>query len=192
MLDKNPQLWPEEKLLELMRLGDQTAFKQIYNRYSSSLYLSAYNLLRDKQACEDVVQEVFVKLWIRREELKIVTLSAFLHTAVRYNVFTIIRAGKVRRGLFDEVEGLIIHNETEETICEKDIHRFLDKNIAGLPEKCRQIFILSRREQLSTKEIAAKLGIAPKTVENQLTIAIRRLRMIMGSELLFWLLLWLS
>lgn len=180
------QLWPDDELLELMRQGDRSAFEKIYNKYWSKIYISAYNLLRDRQTCEDLVQEVLVNLWVRRENLEVKNLNAFLYTAIRYKVFKVIRSGKVREDLFNEIETLIIpDNDTENSIAENDFNRFLEDCIATLPPKCREIFILSRKEQLSTKEIAERLGISAKTVENQITIALRKLRYNMG-EFLFW------
>lgn len=179
------QLWPDDELLIQLKEGDRYAFEKIYNKYWSKLYISAYNLLRDRQACEDVVQEILVNLWVRREELEVKNLNAYLYSATRYKVFKIIKSGEVRVDLFEEVKDLIIDNETINSIVENDMNRYLDENISLLPNKCREIFLLSRKEQLSTKEIAERLGLSPKTVENQLTIALRKLRQSMG-EFWFW------
>src|SRR4051812_40575924 len=101
---KNDEIWPDEKLLELIRAGDRHAFEMIFNKYWSKLYRSAYNILRDRQTSEDLVQELLVQLWIKRDSLKIESLSAFLYAATRYQVFKIIKSGKVRVSLFDEIE----------------------------------------------------------------------------------------
>ncbi len=185
MVKTETYLWADHILLEDMRKGDRFAFEKIYNKYWSKLYISAYNVLRDRHTCEDLVQEVLVSLWVRRENLEVKNLDAFLYTAIRYKVFKVIKLGKVREDLFDEIEDLIIDNDTEDSIVKNDFNRYLEKNISALPNKCREIFVLSRKEQLSTKEIAERLGLSPKTVENQLTIALRKLRESMG-EFLFW------
>jgi RNA polymerase sigma factor (sigma-70 family) len=96
-----------------------------------------------------------------------------------------MRAGKIPAALFSEASKLSVVNEGEAALIEKDIDQLLDQGIAKLPGKCRQIFLLSRKEHLSTKEIARWLGIAPKTVENQITIALHRLRATLG-DFLFW------
>jgi RNA polymerase sigma-70 factor (family 1) len=179
------EMWPDEKLLALLQGDDRAAFEQIYAKYWSKLYLSAFHLLGDRQASEDTVQEVLVSLWMRRSSLAIDSLSSFLYAAVRYQVFKVIRSGKIREDLFSQASTLSVSNEAEGALAEKDIGRLLDKGIAELPEKCRQIFLLSRKENLSTKEIARWLGIAPKTVENQLTIALQRLRTALG-DFLVW------
>jgi len=173
----------DEELLELIRQEDRVAFEQIYNRYWSKLYISAYKILRDRQSSEDIVQEVLVQLWLKRSTQQIESLNAYLYTAVRFQVFTTIRKNKVRETLFAEIEELVDFNSAEDNLVVLDITHKLEKSIADLPEKCREIFSLSRKEQLSTKEIAARLGISPKTVENQLTIAFRKLKVLMGDVL---------
>jgi len=83
--------------------------------------------------------------------------------------------------VFNTLEELFSNNGGEEILSEKEINRLLELGIAELPEKCRQIFNMSRKEHLSTKEIAERLGLSPKTVENQLTIALNRLRKNLGD-----------
>jgi RNA polymerase sigma-70 factor (ECF subfamily) len=175
------QLLSDDRLIALIQENDLVAFERIYNKYWSKLYLSAYNILRDRQVSEDITQEVLVNLWMKRANLQVTSLNAYLYTSVRYQVFNIIRSGKVRADLFNHLEELFSNNGGEDILSEKDINRLLEQGIAELPEKCRQIFIMSRKEHLSTKEIAERLGIAPKTVENQLTVALNRLRKTLGD-----------
>lgn len=175
------QIWPDEKLLEQVRAGDCAAFNVIYAKYWSKLYMAAFNILRDRQASEDIVQEVLVSLWLRRGSLEVGSLSTYLYASVRYQVFKVVRSGKVRESLFCEVEAPSVDNQGESSLTQQDINRLLDQGVSSLPEKCRQVFLLSRKEHLATKEIAQRLGLAPKTVENQLTIAFRRLRAVLGD-----------
>jgi RNA polymerase sigma-70 factor (ECF subfamily) len=175
------QLLSDDRLIALIQENDLVAFERIYNKYWSKLYLSAYNILRDRQVSEDITQEVLVNLWMKRANLQLTSLNAYLYTSVRYQVFNVIRSGKVRADLFNHLEELFSNNGGEDILSEKDINRLLEQGIAELPEKCRQIFIMSRKEHLSTKEIAERLGIAPKTVENQLTVALNRLRKTLGD-----------
>jgi RNA polymerase sigma-70 factor (family 1) len=175
------QLLSDERLIALIRENDLGAFERIYNKYWSKLYLSAYNIIRDRQIAEDITQEVLVNLWMKRANLQLTSLNAYLYTAVRYQVFNVIRSGKVRTDRFNQLEELFSSNGGEDLLSEKDINRLLEQGITELPEKCRQIFIMSRKQHLSTKEIAERLGIAPKTVENQLTVALNRLRKTLGD-----------
>ncbi|UKJ08481.1 RNA polymerase sigma-70 factor [Solitalea lacus] len=179
----NLELWPDHDLLDLMRNDDRSAFETIYNKYWSKLYLSAFNLLRNRHAAEDIVQEIFVQLWLKRHVNQVQTLQSYLYTAVRFQVFKAIRDGKAHEELFEEVEKLFNENNSESRVIELDIRNRLDQAIKTLPEKCQQVFVLSRKEHLSNKEIAEQLGISPKTVENHLTIALRQIRSTMGDVL---------
>lgn len=186
MLHQTIALNPDIELLDRLKNNDRAAFDVIYNKYWSKLYLSAYNLLRNRQISEDIIQEIFVCLWLKRSTVRIDNLNSYLYTAVRFQVFKSIRDGKGRADLFAEAEKLSTNGGIESKLFEKEVTKRLDENIALLPEKCREIFILSRKEHLSVKEIAEQLHISPKTIENQIGIALRRLRSNMG-DLLFWL-----
>lgn len=164
-------------LLERLAAGDEHALNEIYMLYWQDLFVCAYNVLKDKAACEDIVQDLFLQLWQKRSTIQITTsLRAYLYTAVRYNVFRQIRTGKVRNVLFDEAADRMSVNTTEFIMAEKDITRQVARVVAGLPDKCREVYKLSREEQLTHKEIASRLNISTKTVENQLTIALKRVR----------------
>jgi len=188
MPDKTDHILTDIRLLALIKTGDRDAFEIIYNKYWSKLYLSAFNLLRDAQACEDIIQDILVQLWLRRESVAIDCLSSYLHTAVRYQVFNLIRSGKVKRFFMEQFEEPVSSENIDDLLTEKDLKKLLNERVYSLPAKCREIFLLSRNNHLSNREIAAILNIAPKTVENQLTIAIRRLRLSM-KDFLCWLLI---
>ena len=181
----------DAELLLLLKEDNRNAYDAIYKKYWSKLYISAYNLLRDRMGAEDVVQEVLVQLWLKRSTNTIEILSAYLYGAVRFQVLKAIRDGKARQGLFEDIENLdeayvlSVENIAEQHLIEQDINRNYERGLAELPEKCREIFLLSRNEYLSNKEIAERLGISLKTVENQMTIALRKLRASMG-DVLFW------
>lgn len=190
MTDKIIQIWPDALLTARLKTGDRNAFELIYNKYWSKLYLCAFNLLRDTQACEDLVQDVLVQLWLRRDSANIDNLGAYLHAAVRYQVFTLIRSGKANHFAIEDVNEPASTYNIEDILAEKDLKDLLNDRIYTLPEKCRKIFLLSRNGHLSTREIASLLNIAPKTVENQLTIAIRRLKISMKDFLCWALIAW--
>lgn len=185
MNTENPESWPDDKLLEQMREDNHMAFERIYDKYASALYYSAYNLFRDRQTCEDLVQELFVDLWMKRNDLKIRTLKSYLYKAIRNRVLMLIRSGKACVCI-DVLEDLAVQYPAEDHLTEKEINRIVDQEMSGLPDRCREVFRLSRKENLSHKEIAARLNISVKTVENQVTIALRRLRSALG-DFLCWL-----
>lgn len=169
------QMWPDAKLLDLLRLDDRKAFEILYKKYSPRLYYAAYNLFRDKDVCEDLVQELFIDLWTKRTDLAITSLEWYLKVAIKNRVLMYIRTQKATLDI-SAIELLAEKYSADSQLLQHDISRVLEDNVAQLPEKCRQIFTLSRKEYLSNKEIATRLGISIKTVENQMTIALRYLR----------------
>lgn len=173
MSDK--ELWADETLLTSLLEDDEDAFKQIYKRYAPRLYAAAYNLFRDKPLCEDLIQELFADLWIKRKNLNIKSLKPYLYTSAKNRALMAMRSG---RTMLSEtaLEKLIADYATDDRLNIRELNDILNKSIDSLPDKCREIFRLSRNEHLSNKEIAERLNISIKTVENQMTIALRRLR----------------
>jgi len=175
MNSTNAGIWTDEQLIELIQKDDQQAFELIYNRYSSKLYFSAWHLLHDTQVCEDLVQELFIHLWIKRHLLKVDTLRSYLYKAMRNKVLMYLRSGKAQLDV-EALQKLAMQQGPDSHLLEKEMYRALDQGMEQLPDKCRLIFYLSRKKQLSNKEISGLLNISMKTVENQITIALKRLR----------------
>lgn len=175
MQTKQVSLWTDEQLVDQIKLGDEAAFQHIYHKYVTKLYASAYNLLRDQTACEEIVQELFIELWVKRHQLEIENLNAYLYTATRNRVLMGLRAKKIEldNAALDFLES---HYSADGLIMEKQLNQEIDEAIQELPEKCREVFILSRKQQLSNREIAELMNISVKTVENQITKALQKLR----------------
>ena len=106
----------DEGLLESARDDDQTAFKEIYKRYWPKLYIYAYNVLREKDICEDIIQEVFTNLWIRRKSAHIENVSAFLYQAVKFQIFKQFRQRKLLDRHSNEFDDFISNHRIEEMI----------------------------------------------------------------------------
>ncbi|RVU00708.1 RNA polymerase sigma-70 factor [Mucilaginibacter limnophilus] len=173
----------DSELLTLMGGDDRAAFNEIYNRYWKLLYHSAWNVLKDKDSCMEVVQEVFVWLWEHRAGIRINSLTPYLKAAVKYKVTDVLRAYKARDAVFVNLDELDVVNLSfeDDPLEIKELKEIIVKMSSKLPAKARLIFELSRNEQLSNREIAEKLGIAEKTVENQMTIALKKLKISLGS-----------
>ncbi|MRG48037.1 RNA polymerase sigma-70 factor [Chitinophaga sp. SYP-B3965] len=182
------QLQPDKELAALLKQGSEPAFNAIYKRYSAKLYHAAYNLLRNKEVCEDLVQELFVDLWSKRNTLEIQEVRPYLYRSAVNRALMVLRAGKITLDL-EAVEMLISEHATDDLVIDKDMRKSIELEIAALPEKCREVFILSRKEQLSHKEIASQLNISVKTVENHLTRALKSLRASLGDFLFLALIL---
>ena len=169
----------DSDLLTLFKGGDQSAFKSIYERYWQLLYISACKILKDEEEAKDVVQEVFISLLSKREELEIsVGISSYLYSAVRYKIFDLISRKKVRQIHLDSLESYVsVGNfSTDRALIEKEITAEIEKEIQNLPQKMKEVFELSRKEELSHKEIAEVLNISDKTVKKQISNALKLLK----------------
>ncbi|MFN0015716.1 MAG: RNA polymerase sigma-70 factor [Saprospiraceae bacterium] len=170
----------EKQDLEHLRGGDTGALRRLFDLHFPLLLGDLYNYLPDEEACKDLAQDVFVELWRKRENLDIHTsLRAYLRRAAINRALNYIKSN--RRTVLEDGAGwqdtadnspLDIGHKHEQERMEDALHRA----IGQLPEKCRLVFSLSRFEQMSHREIAEQLGISTKTIENQITKAMRLLR----------------
>ncbi|CAL1519816.1 sigma-70 family RNA polymerase sigma factor [Chitinophaga sp. MM2321] len=164
-------------LLQRLQDADEAAYTEIFHRYWEKLYAIAYNRLRIRFAAEDVVQEVLASLWVRRHELEIQHLSHYLATATRYAVFRQLSRLLPDQSLdVAEAEKLLVADPDTSHLDFLLLQERLGTEIDQLPEKCRLVFLYSRREQFTNKEIAATLRLSEKTVEAHLTKALKHLR----------------
>ncbi|KYP14359.1 RNA polymerase sigma-70 factor [Flavihumibacter sp. CACIAM 22H1] len=171
----------DEELLSRLRNNNEEALAILYNRYWAFMYQKAFALLKDQPACEDIIQEIFVRIWNNRQELKItVSFSAYLAASVRYEVIRKIKSGKIPAEALSALEKQYQLVSSQEQIEQKELLDHVNSIVNQLSSKCKQVYKLSREEQLSHKEIAVLLQISPKTVENHLTKALRELRYSLG------------
>jgi len=177
--------YDDQELLSMLKANDEIALKRIYDKYWKRLYLFAFSIIRDASPCEDIVQDVLLQLWLRKDVVTIVTLKSYLFTAVRYKVLSFIKSANQRKVFIEpgELERLAGMDELKDRLNEYDINHFLEIGISTLPERCKEVFVLSRKEYLSNKEIASRMGISVKTVEAQMTIALKQLKINMGEFL---------
>jgi RNA polymerase sigma-70 factor (family 1) len=166
----------DAELLDQLKAGDRHAFAAIYDRYSSSLYRTAFSILNDRDLAKDVVQETFIMLFEKSNERIILNLQAYLFQTAKYQCFMHLRSGRISEKHLHRMNMIIASNALEEEMDAKELQSLLDESIASLPEKCREVFYLSRVESLPNKKIAEQLNISHKTVENQITKAIKILQ----------------
>jgi RNA polymerase sigma-70 factor (family 1) len=180
----------DDDLVEGLHAGNVIFFEAIYSRYASKLYAAAYNILRNKEVCEDLIQELFIDLWTKRNQLLISKLNAYLYTSVRNKSLMVLRSGRITLDL-EVISMLVDDYATDDLVIQNEIKESLEREVSALPPKCREIFVLSRKEQLSHKEIGSLLNISVKTVENQINTALKRLKASMVDFLVLMLLLFL-
>ena len=179
----NCQAKTDSELLELIGLGSEEAFSEIYQRYWKRLLSVAYNISRDKAISQEIVQDIFIGLWARRLDLKISCLNSYLASSVRLSIFKFIYRQKRRL----EIESSTCRDESS-TSCEEEIdarftQEYINKLVENLPEKCRLVFRFSRNSGLSISEISMELGISEKTVEGHLTKGLKALRLSLKNSL---------
>lgn len=171
----------DPELLFLLKTGEATAFTEIYNRHWKFLFTAANNALHHRSDCMDVCQAVFMWLWENREQIEVKTnLQAYLYTAVKYKIANLIRQGKVRETLLDNVLAADIRTEEHLELEVRELENFIAQLVGELPEKCREVFLLSRNERLSHRQISERLGISEKTVDDHITRALKKLRVPLG------------
>ena len=179
------------ELVKSLKKGDLFAFDQLFSKYSKKLYYFAKGYLGSKEDAEGLVQEVFLMVWNKRKELKEhLSFNAFLYTvtynAIRKYFRKKARAKKYLDKFLEDYDGK--YNKTVTDIEYNNLLELANKAIEELPEKRKLIFQLSRHKGLSNMEIAKRLDISKKTVENQIHSALKFLREQFGKETLFTLL----
>jgi RNA polymerase sigma-70 factor (ECF subfamily) len=177
----------DAELLPLLNKGDRKAFELIYDRYADTLYRYIYNRIRIKEDTEEIVQEIFVSLWAKRENLVISSpLSAYLYGASKNRIFNYIRSGQVRKKYAVDFALFLADrndNSVQEFMNLSDLQSTIEHSISQLPDKCQQAFRLSRMEHLSIPNIAERMNISTRTVENYLSQALKHLRTTLGEFL---------
>lgn len=166
-------------LLERVAKNDQAAFSALYDLFAAELIKHILSKIGDKEVAEDILHDLFLSLWKNRARInQIQSLPAYLYSSCRYLILNYFRQ-QIQKGIKTDIENLDLLDNTipiEERMHYRYVIDIVDNEIENLPEKCRQIFKLSRKDYLSNKEIAQQLNIAESTVEKHINKAISRLR----------------
>ncbi|WP_069658307.1 RNA polymerase sigma factor [Arcticibacter eurypsychrophilus] len=169
----------DELLLWELKSGNCAAFDQIYSSYSKMLYIYLENRLKDPGLCSDIIQDVFISLWEKREYLFIETsLKAYLYQSVKFKIIDQYRKNSIYQRYMTDLGTYMDVNCTNaaDNIDHKNRLTAVMGAIDVLPNRMKEIFKLSRFEHLPVKSIAEKLSLSPQTVKNQLTKALHVLR----------------
>jgi RNA polymerase sigma-70 factor, ECF subfamily len=184
----------EQNLIKELKKRNKFAFDYLFTYYYSGLCVFAYKYLGDHQSVEDVVQDFFVSFYFEIPQLEIKSsLKAYLFVSVRnrcldwqkhHHIVEKYRKMMLRKS--DERDDL-----PSEMLAESELRSAIEKGMEKLPERCREVFIMSRIKGLSNQEIADELHLSKRTVELQITNALKILRAELTEYLPVWLLLWL-
>jgi RNA polymerase sigma-70 factor (ECF subfamily) len=180
---------PDRQLLSLFCDGNRHAFDVIYDRYWNSLYRTSFRILEDEAKAKDVVQEVFLSFYEKAGTRAIANVKGYLFQCAKFQCFMQLRSGRISEKHLQRMNQVIMANLVEEAYDASELEHLLEESMALLPEKCRQVFYLSRFEFLSNIKIAEQLNISPKTVESQMTKALKSLKMAVQKFVILLILL---
>jgi RNA polymerase sigma-70 factor (ECF subfamily) len=188
---ENIQIRKADELFDEIRSGNQKALETLFAVYFPRLNDFARNVVKDNVVSQDIVQDVFVKIWEKRDEVETINLEAYLFRLVRNRCLDHIKHMRVVHNRMQEIE---ISSKFEELyridfigdapylLIEKELISKIEETVKNLPDRCREVFILSRVNKLKNKEIADKLSISIKNVERHLSRAMQSLRENLNEE----------
>jgi RNA polymerase sigma-70 factor, ECF subfamily len=176
----------QEKFVEGLKNGDEKVFEELFKTYYIPLCEYCLRYVSDPDIAEEIVQDLFFRMWIKRDEININTsMKSYLYMALRNHAINHINHLKIhdKYHQFIQIRAKTDIDYQIDVLEEKDMERIMKKAVAMLPEKRRQIFEMSRFENMKYHEIAEKLNLSVKTVESQMSKALENLRKIIDKFL---------
>lgn len=162
-----------------LKNGERWAFREIFETYQKRLYYFVFSITKSNFATEDILQEVFVKVWMKRETINLsCSFDSFIYTITRNHTYNHLRGIASRESLKKEVCRNLKHynRQTEDSILLAEYQDIVNDILESIPVKKRSIFILSKQQGKSNQEIADLLNISPKTVKNHLWKTLQLIR----------------
>ena len=188
--------YSDSTVINLIREGNGQAFEKIFRQYFKNLHAYAYTFMKDDEQAEEIVQNVFCRIWEKREQLKTDgSLKAYLYRSVHNESLNYLKHQKTRAAFqvhFNNSDDQTA-SEASEKIIVAELDGHIQKALNELPLQCRIIFQLSRFENLKYKQIADQLNLSVKTVENQMGKALKVLRLKLAEFLpiVLYIITWL-
>ena len=166
---------PGDLLVERLKADDRKVFTMLFDYYYTGLVVFADRYLHDMELSEDIVQSVFVRLWENRYSIQSSSIRYYLSSAVKNNCIDLIRKKETQEKY---TRRFLSNNITSGTDfwAESELEQMIEKSIANLPPRCAEIFRMSRFDGMKTHEIAEKLQLSNRTVETQISNALKILR----------------
>lgn len=173
------ELVSDNELLALLKAGDRLAYTEIYNRYKIVLHTHAYKWMRDREEAKDIIHEIFALLWDKRDSIEFSSsLSGYLYISLRNRIFNRISKKKFESKYIDSLQEFINKGDcvTDHRVRENQLSELIEKEIFAFPTKMRLVFELSRKLNLSHKQIAEQLDLSEQTVRKHIQHALRILK----------------
>jgi len=165
----------ESRLISLLNEDSEYAFQLIYDKYRNRIYQTAIKFLKSPIIAQDIVQDVFMKLWFERHKIEpSKPVEAWLYTVAKNNILNKLRKIANDWKAIDLLSHTIIQSEnnTDQKLTESEFKQNLESAVSKLPEQQKVVFILSRFEKLTYIQIGEKMGISPLTVKTHLSRAL--------------------
>lgn len=167
----------DSDLLRLLSRDDEGAMEALFKKYYAFVSIAVLRLIADPETAEDIAQEVFMEIWKRRNALDIqISLKAYLRKTAVNKTLNYIRHQKNYKSEELSEQQFELHASENTSLETNELQALIEQAVEQLPERCRLVFKLSRLEEMSYQEIADKLDISVKTVENQIVKALKQLR----------------
>ena len=157
--------------------GDIATFEMVFRQHYQYLCIQAFNILKDADEAEEIVQDTFVKIWNKREELSItISMKNYLIQSIKNTCFNQIKHEQVKRSYQADFIKSNQEGEHHDQVQVDELEKQIQSAINNLPEERKKVFLLSRKQGLKYQEIARELNISVKTVENQMGKALKFMR----------------
>jgi RNA polymerase sigma-70 factor (ECF subfamily) len=172
----------DKHLIRAIKGGDTKSFDELFEKYYDRYFSFACALLHDENAAEDVLQNVFLKIWIGRDRLdETRNLESYLLVSVRNEIFDHLRLKYNQTSVYDDVsEKEDMSADIEAGIALSETSLMMNQMISQMPSQRQRVFMMSRYENMSSKEIADRLGLSVRTVDNHIYLALRDLKQIIS------------
>ena len=179
--------------LSLLQKGDEKAFDTIFWKYNSRVFHFIHSLLYDKTLAEDLTQNVFLKIWERHQDIQPEEgFEAYLFTIARNMVYKETEKRLLSERFLDSIKQTDANNHVELDVDTESLKEYIDELVEQLPSSRKRIYLMSRKQHLTNKEIASQLSLSEKTVETQLYRALHFLRSKLSNEIVALALFFLS
>jgi RNA polymerase sigma-70 factor (family 1) len=178
-------VYNEKELLALVAGGDEKAFRKLFHQYWDNIYGVALMLTKSPAMAEDMVQEIFLKLWLKREQLgEVDNFQNYLFIIARNHIFDLLRKKSREQEFYNQLVSYFQEgpDSPEQQLLHKESKNLLQKAINSLPDQQRKVYLLSRDQGLKQDEIAAQLGISKNTVRNHMAKALQTLREVLTQQ----------